>query len=361
MAWSNIDVYNLMERWKTRVNVNPYSFQQINDGFMNYSPAVWVQDERNELALTLSIEIQKFNKWVGYNPFPIYGVETIWLNGLDWENVLLVLSDSVYLQKFGTLGQELLGTESISYNGDVATITITTDELDDDEQLAIYPPDYTAQLNYRIHDVKHSYSGGVYTITGHKSNFVDPDKQLEIDSFVNGDYKNRNELDESDADNFLTDVDIYRHYNDTTTQAELICYGTGDTAVTTTSVTPVIINGRESKFVLARNSNTSISGMVQAVRIYYQAGYPLQNNETVFEPFETIILRQTKANLGEKVQQLIFQSSAIWQSDMEVFIDNPSGILMMQNPIGLRNVDYFTWIIYRNWHDKLYGEARNYV
>lgn len=361
MAWSQVFTDDLMERWKVRSAVNPYSFQQVYDPTIDYSPTVWIQDERHELAQLLSIELTKFNNWVGYNPIPLYGVETVLLNDTkSWYNQNLQLSNSAYLQAFGTQGYTSIGTASITYTNDTASITITTDELDSTAELAVYPPDFAGNDLYEIHDLSISYAAGDYTITGHKSLFVDPTKQLSLDQFVGGDYKNRNTLDKDTSSNFLSNVAIYSKQNDITLQASLLSYNVTSSNIVETNVTPIILHEKNSTFRLALNSNTTtIDAIPYAVKVYYKAGYPKVNGY-MFEPFETIILRQAHANFSDRIQNLIYRVSSQWQKDKEDF-SNAQNYRMLMNPIGTRYIDYYTWQMYKNYHDKLYGSARFYV
>lgn len=365
MAWANVRTYGLMERWRNRLIQQPYEFQQVFSGYADYSPDVWIQQERDELALVLMNEVNQFNYWVGYSPFPQYFEEIIYLeDNRVWFDQPLRTALSSRLIEFGQEATELLGTANVVYSGDVATITFTSTEVTEGRVAVIFNSTDSGQdsgdLRYEIFDLKRSYAGGDYTFVGHKSLFVLPTKQSEFDSFINGDPENRNKLDKSDANNFATSVDIYRVYTDTTVQAKLQQLDYTSNAIEETDITPIVTNPLFGEFYLSSGVSTELSGTPYAVKVYYKAGHPLLPNGNIFEPFESIIIRRAKVNLPISVDEVSYRVSANWRRDAEP-ISTVEAPAIYVNPIGDKLVDYYTWQTYTVYHDKFNGAARGNI
>lgn len=364
MAWANVRTYGLLERWRKRLLQQEYPFQQINDGFDRYSPAVWIQQERNELAQTLLTEVENFNFWVGYAPFPTYFEETVYFNdNVAWYNQSLLVDNGKLIQ-FGKEAKELLGTATVAFVGDTATVTLAdVSPITAGDLAFVFTTDDGAEeagdLRYQIHDLIVTHDGTDYVATGHKSLFVKPSLQSPIDSFVNGNPDRRNELDKDSASTFVDTVEVYRVYNDTTLQAELLSLDYSTQELQTTSVTPIITNADFGEFRLS--TATGIPNYTPyAVKVYYQAGKERQTDGNVFTPFENIIIRRAKVHLPLNVEEVSYRVSANWESDEQsIFATNAPNYYA--NPIGDKIVDYYTWQIYQIYHDKHRGQARRFV
>lgn len=367
MAWSNIRNYGLLDRWKTRMGQQPYQFQQMNDGYADYSPEVWIQRERDELANALINEINRFNFWLGYNPLPLYHEEVIHFNtSKAWYNQTLKTGESSRLIEFGQENTEKLGTANVTYSGDKATITFTNSLITDGKVAVLFnstdTEDVEGNLKYKIFDLSVSHDGTDYTFIGHKSLFVKPRLQNELDSFVNGNPRNRNKLDINDSNNFASSVDIYRVYTDTSIQAELLSVDYTNNTTTATAITPIIQNGEFGEFSLSTvdSSEINIYDPPFAVKIYYKAGKALESTGNMFMPFETVLVRQARANLPIPTDIVSYRTGNQWEQDEKSITSSPDAQAFV-NPIGAKMIDYYTWQVFQTYHDKTYGEAQRFV
>jgi hypothetical protein len=193
---------------------------------------------------------------------------------------------------------------------DIATITIaaaTWDAADATlDEVAVFYADEDSDI-YRIRnlDIEENTAGDL-VISGPRCYFVDPDYWLD-DA----------ELDLSDDTYFLdTDaVDVYRRYNDPSTQAELVYHGTP----TRTCSTPLCENTCQDACVIVDNyrlgsvvvvpasysdSSWSLSTFTgnltpNQVKLWYQAGLPRQANGKIRSDLAEAIVRLANTLLPE--------------------------------------------------------------
>lgn len=359
--WSRNESYGLADRFISRMIMPAYPFQQVEDGFNDFSPSVWVQGERNELSLLLKTEVDQFNYWVGYNPLPIYKVREIPIRESNFWNTAFTVSEA-YLQKLGREGKEFLENVTVTYNGDSATVEIITDQLPNDESIGLF---YTVQDGaitqgnnlYKLGNLDVRYSIDRYIITTHKSAFVKPSLQLELDSFINGDPDKRKKLSKTDSTNFVETIDVFRVYHDDTVKVELLYIDTTTNLISTLNCDAYITDSYQGEFKLSYNTLGLWSNVV-SLRVYYQAGYPLTSSNLMFESFESIILRRAKALLPNSVKEVAYRISTNYYNDTKQIFDYPNGMLYV-NPLGDRVIDFYTWQIYWNYHNPFYGVAKS--
>jgi hypothetical protein len=358
MAWSRIRTYGLLDRWRVRFNQQPYQFQQVSDGYDLAAPTVWIQREREELARSLMAEVEDFNNWVGYNPRPMFHEEIVRLNpNNNFWNQNLAVSKSLKVIGFGQEAKTLLGTATISYSGNTATFSLTTDEIESGELYVLFQAADVdgngGDLRYSIGSLTSYYDGSAYQWEGHRSLFVKPTLQNELDSFLNGDPAERNVLN-TDASNFVTTVDIYRVYRDTTVTAKLLSRDGVTNTVLENDINVILTNPEYGQFNV--NVDATFSGIPFAIKVWYEAGKELNESGTMFTPFETMIVRRAKAEFPVSVDQVAYRASANWQNDSTLITDIPNGAAFA-NPIGNRMIDWYTWQLYRQYGSHVVGQA----
>lgn len=99
-----------------------------------------------------------------------------------------------------------------SYN-ETATISVAT-TVTNIEEIAVYYPGESGVDEWEIRPIKVSISGGIATITCKREQLVKPELFMSLN-----DNRAVNGLDNT---NFLTTVDVYRHYNDPQTQIQFM-------------------------------------------------------------------------------------------------------------------------------------------
>lgn len=374
MAWSQFESRGLLDRWQERLNQQLYSFHQVADGYEDFTPEVWVQRERDELAAQLQNYYDVLAYWLGYSPTPRYRVEVVPIDDyLSFDRQPYELPHA-RISVFGQRATELIEADvSVTYSDrsvdtdaidDIGTITVTAPEITDGV-LAVYfrttdGATGSAVETYRVTPTRVSYSGGDYTVVFPRARLVKPtawDVQ-----FINADPRNRNKLDVNDDANFVTSVDVYRLYTDTTTQAELLSEPLDPTASgpLVSAVTPYLTEARPGQVRLTR-SDPVANGEPYAVRFYYREGYPYVNAErrVGFGPLETVLVRLARAGLPIDAESVAYRVSNQWKSDLGYAIEDSNGnpVMADANPLGQRKVDVDTWRVLRTFADNYTGRV----
>lgn len=154
-------------------------------------------------------EVLQFNNLKGWYTWPwghAPAYETYWkhvLSGGIEAKTLILNRPIVYSDPDGD-----------GYN-ELATITCVT-TVTAPEEIAIYHPSEFGADEWEIRPISVSISGGVATITCRREQLVDKNLLIVLDpEAVNG----------ATDGNFLSEVDVYRHYNDPQTQIQFMWEG----------------------------------------------------------------------------------------------------------------------------------------
>lgn len=360
MAWATTNTHGLLDRWQIRFLQELYSFHQVRAGYETFSPDVWVQSERNELAANIALAFEDAKRWLGYYPRPVYRNYTVQLDAYhDWQNQVLQIADSAYIQAFGTRGTELIeGNITVTYSNvsggnllDTATITVTTDEITDGEPALFFRvadgAAVAADERYQLTPNNITYNGSAYVFTLPRARLVTPNAQAV--ELIDGDPQQRNKLAVGNASTaFASAVDCYRVYTDTTTQAQLISAPiNAETTQTRTAVQAFSVSPKDSTFILRRKSDYP-SRDPYAVSVNVLIGKRLTAAGTMEPQLEEAILRVATANLPLNVEIVKYRTSTQWQYDRVLASDPQQGIGLTSNPLGARNVDVAAARIYFN-------------
>jgi len=132
---------------------------------------------------------------------------------------------------------------------ETATISVAT-TVTDDEEIAIFYPGEAGADEWEIRPARNiSISGGVATIILWRQQLVDPDL---IEAL------NPTGVDGGTDANFLTTVDIYRRYNDSSTQGNLIWHpNLNNCSCTSSGCCPVCSYTEQDACIMPKNYETS--------------------------------------------------------------------------------------------------------
>lgn len=229
-----------LDRWAQIIGIDPMHFRQVTftDHTVRTCAQVWKQyswqeaDQisRYDVADAIQRAENVFAQYLGYKLLPTWEASEQHLLNKPGNAELLFrgsYSNQGFKRSVNTnWGHVLVGgieakslieaAVAITYSdedGDgydeTATVTVAT-SVTDDEEIAVYYPSEGGADEWEIRPLRNvSISGGVATITMWRHQLVDPDLVEALNpEAVNGD---------TDA-SFLTTVDIYRHYNDISTE-----------------------------------------------------------------------------------------------------------------------------------------------
>jgi len=222
--------YGLLGQWQRIVHENIWHFNQSNgSGTRNEACPVYIQEDREDVAQALNMSFHMFAQYLGYFARPIWNTERVDIGGgYPYFLQPLKLKRGGYLVEFGQRATSVIqANAAVTYSDvdgdgidDTATITVVNATAVDEVQIFFRTADgapAAADERYQIEPVKVSTSAGTITITGHRALFVKPSTIWDIPydpTDPNG--QTRNYADTANATGFVTAVDIYRVYNDTT-------------------------------------------------------------------------------------------------------------------------------------------------
>ncbi len=192
---------------------------------------------------------------------------------------------------------------------DTATITITAAQLTaagaDPEEIAVYWSGETEDIwMIRCLDMTEDATTGTVTITGRRSQFVDPALWLVAD-----------DIDLCVDANFVTEVDVYRRYNDTEHQAQLVWKGSGgecDPAVCSETCQDACLSIADKRRSIVRALPATYSNgawsaacfsqgrLPDAVRFWYYNGMLLQANGRIKPVLAEAIIRLANTYLVDE-------------------------------------------------------------
>lgn len=229
---------NLLNAWARVMNEEPFIFNQV-DGRgapLNDQCNVYIQPEREDIARALDSAIKKMARVMHYWPRPKYFQDTSALGkGVPFWRQVGRTQQSGKLITFGTRGSTLIQPAvNVAYSDPgsigvdtVATVTVPTSLTDPDEiQLFFQVADGAlgaGDTRYQIEPVNVTISGGNAVITGDRALFVKPSTIWNVPyKPTDPNYRERNNGDTLTAADFVTEVDVYRIFTDTTSQIEIL-------------------------------------------------------------------------------------------------------------------------------------------
>lgn len=350
--------YGLLNAWQSICTEDIWRFNQIEgDGAQSSACAVYVQDEREQIARSLRQSWDRITTYLGYFPRPIWTSEVIRLGrGRPWQ-LQHLRTHYGYVQAFGQRGVELIAANaSVVYSDsdgdgvdDLATITVNTPVDEEDIQVFFRTADGAPASGHelwQIEPITVTSAGGTVTITGHRALFVKPATIWNV-PYVDANRRTRNAGHTSDASDFVTEVDVYRVYNDTSTQVEVIAdpiFSRGDLGgnILETGVVRLLddVNGHFE----VRIENPSCLKYAEAVRVHYKAGMPLEFGQMNLSLL-TSLIRLANTFQPNKLCTFCDQTENVWADDRRPpgTSENPVSERLINNPLGTMKGQVFAW------------------
>lgn len=258
---------------------------------------LYVQSERDMIANALYEAGQMMSDVLGFFPRPHWTSERIFLGRGAWYDLQPHNLSHGYIQEFGVRTTSLIQAGvSVVYSDsnsdgtdDTVTITVTTSV--DAGEIAVFfrvadGAESAGHEHWEIEPLTVTVSGGVATITGSRYLFVHP-ANIWAKPYEQPNFNVKEAGNTQGTAAFVTAVDVYRVYSDSTSAATMNsdpiwCYGCSTSLGTnTTSVgTGRILDSRLSIVQVRPSSCCSTCGTwPETVDVYYKAGYPLANGK----------------------------------------------------------------------------------
>lgn len=350
----NQENLGLLDIWRDYMREDLFHFNQASGkgAPLNEPCNVYIQPEREALTRALLRAKRMLFSELGYEPFPIWKSDTFLLSqGIPIERQLLRLREG-YVQSFGQRAQTLIDDDvAIVYSdddgdgvNDTATMTVTTTVAAGEIKVFFRTADgapAAGDYRWEIEPLTVTKSGNTATIVGHRALFVKPSSFWDVPYDWSDDInrKEKNSADTSLAADFITLVDVYRVYNDTTTPAVVSSddwLSEGDNTITFDDTTAAVqlVQSDISTFRV-RWTCTACEGWPERVTVYYKAGYPLSYGRPDAE------LSEMLARLANTLHPLALpcevceSSRRMWETDTTPVPADELSQREVGNPFGL--------------------------
>lgn len=364
MAVTDVTTWKLLNRWPEIMEANSYLFNQITGQGVPMPQdcgqrSLYIQRDRDMIADALHDAVTNAAASLNFYPRPTYCSERITLGkGVPLERQTL-MTRWKHLAAFGRRATSLIEAgAAVTYsdaNGDgvldTATITLVlaTDVSADEIQVFFRTADgapNAADDLWQIEPLRVVKSGLNVTITGSRALFADPGVwAIEYDppSFVE-----KYHGDVGNAAYFVTAVDVYRVYTDSTNALVfnadplLDCSVTGlDSNVTFTAVGR-IVDAEIGSFMARRSDGCPPYLPVETIDVQYLAGLPLVNG-LMDRRLEKALIRYSNTLMGQQPESFCQRQLNMWQWDTKVLDPNALPAYLASNPLGLAQGAVETW------------------
>jgi len=332
-------------------------FNQVSgeDAEISSGATVYIQFERDFIAQGLVDARANMENYLRSPIAPRYVTETLSIDECDtplpyqylqtkWRNVI----------EFGERASTLLEADvNIVYSSvalpnidDTATITLTDTETDPDEIQVFFRvadgADSAGDEYWRIYPLRVvRTNASTITITGHRSLFVQPsiwgNEYTQVSGLV------RNFATTTIAGDFITQVDIYRVYTDTTNGVTVkggsTAYNNADDV--SAIATPRFVDADNGIFQ-ARFDYPSATSGIDTVELKYLAGFPLVN-QRIDRRLAIPTIRLSNTYLPEKIKPIYDITFGRFARDREATPRDELQMAFLNNPFGLKRGQVLAW------------------
>jgi hypothetical protein len=296
MAVSAMPTHGLLDYWASRMGVSPWHFNQIKGAGL-YAPLtdqgadVYTQLERDVIGEGIAVAVQEAAQYLQFYPRPVwFSGEIVPIDRTEISNPMRFKTRWKWVNSLGARAVSLIASNaSVTYSdqdgdgtNETATITVSTSVTDPNEihvfyrvgdradNRVIFDSADPTDERWRIEPLRVSVSGGVATLTGHRSLFVSPALWALPYREPNYNASSKRAGDTSNTGDFVTQVDVYRVYADSG-QAVRLCYIDTNGAIQFDTPTNVGIEDQQFGIVYAK---PTLSRPYEYAVLNYRAGYP---------------------------------------------------------------------------------------
>lgn len=295
----------LLNAWQRVCMESEWNFNQVTGqgAPLETAPSkggVYLQFERERIAANLQLAVTNVANEMHFWPRPAWFTQTIPLSRatpLQWQE------QAVERKKLIAFGQRnttaISAAATIAYSDpnsigilDTATITVANPNSYsvDEIQLFYQVADgalAAADPRFQIETTNIVVSGGNLVITAQRAQFVKPSIWTVPYIITDPNGRNANAADTQDASDFVTAVDVYRVFNDTTTSISLL---TNDGTVLQ-NFSGEILDPELGFFRLGGDfcNTADWCGRPARIKVYYYSGEALQDGQMETELQDRII------------------------------------------------------------------------
>lgn len=334
MARSDVNHFNLLNRWPVIMEENQWHFNQVagtGAPLTAQCDAVSINHERDMIANALNLAVEMVAEQLGFYPRPTWIVERATL-GANWYLSLQNLKTRYgYIQEFGIRTTSLIDDAvAVTYSDansdgvdDTATITVTVAAGTSAAEIVPFfrvadGAESAGHINWEIEPVTVSVSSTTATITAPRWLFVKPSR-IWAKPYEEPNFTIKFHGDTQQPADFVTLVDIYRVYSDASTAVQV----TGDpiysqctdldTAITSDGEA-YIVDSRLGRFRSRLTCSDCFNSYPESVYIGYKAGYPLENGK-MNRRLETAIIRLANTLMPYQPSTFCDKTLGMWQFD----------------------------------------------
>lgn len=344
-------LHGLLGAWQRRMGVNLWHFNQI-DGPGVDAPVstpgqfVYVQPEREQIAEALIAALGMGISHLGFYPRPVFLREPVTMRlASHWK---IFQTRYKYVDALGKRGVSVIEADApVVYSDsdgdtidDLATITVTlptgvTDPAEVQVFFTAADSQYpAADERWQIEPVRVTITGTTATITGHRALFANPALWRRAYDAPNYQAASKNTGTTTNVNDFVTEVDVYRVYLDTSDN----------------SINAEIVDGMNGLVRLRGIDGCGCTGAAAPIEtLYYRAGYPL--NDVTGEPdaaLELAFLRLANAEMPTKPVADEIRVN-FFQGDANVYPDVQQTPRVVNNPLGIRVGQVEAWRTFQQY------------
>jgi hypothetical protein len=364
MARSDVNHYGLLNRWPVTMFENPYHFNQLagaNAPLSEPCDEVYIQQNRDDIADGLNLAVEMIAHELGFYPRPVWITERLTLGHgwpMEWQSLRTQWG---YVTEFSIETQTLIEAGvAITYSDededgidDWATISVATTVDEDEIQVYFRAADGASaagSADWEIEPLTVSSDGATATITGPIYLFTNPDV-VWINPKQSPNYRTKRPFDSADDANYVTHVDVYRVYGETTGAVKLITdpiwdSSTANSGDVTENAVGRITDSRLGLFQVRLSSCVDPSSCSYApteVWVSYKAGYALRGG-LMDRILERALIRAANTQIPyQPDQDCSARTLSMWRDDNEYVKDQFSRVASPPPWGGMKKGEWQAW------------------
>lgn len=361
----NAKNYHLLNAWQRVCMADVWLFNQISGKGAPIASApdkgenVYLRFERERIAAALQYATNNIAAYLHYWPRPQWFTQTIPLSRstpFNWQELEVerkkLIAFGVRNTSVIQAGAAIVYSDPNGYGvNDTASITVAT-TVSINEIQAFYTVADGAQTAanelYQIEPLTVTDNGnGTVTLTGHRALFVKPSIWKLPYVITDPNQRLPNSADTQTAADFVTTVDVYRVFNDTTTPISL--YSANNTLLQ--QYDGEIVDSELGFFRLGHLcTNTFFQHSPTKVQVNYYAGEALQDDGQMDSELEEAIVSFANAFMDERYSSFSEWTLNRVKRDQDPMLEKSGGTPVSvlsprdtNNPFGLRSGEIRAW------------------